>query len=385
MNNTKNNLEARYSYQTRYYKDVGELKQKIINKTIIPHQVEVQPGPIKGNICWLSCPYCYGSSANDTVERLSLERYLEIMRQIAKGGVKKIVFAGYATDPLNYENIEDLLEVTIDHKQIFGFHTKALKVSDRLVKQITSQSITSLSYFSVSVDAGYNESYNKVHGVSNLNAKIYDRVIENIKNISNFRNNTNAPLDLSITYLVNNINNSSDEVLKHVHDFRDAGVDLIRFTFPQVPRGYEHKDGDLFIPNRNQVLEFMDRLAPLIKNENSEDCKVIILDLDKDYQIGHIERTLPCFARFIFPSIGFDGWLSHCSESTAPHFSDLALGNLSERDFWDIFYDYDVKHFKEYMVGACRKMVKTKCKCDRKEHVVNAGISDSGIFASELK
>ena len=94
-----------------------------------------------------------------------------------------------------------------------------------------------MSYFSVSVDAGYNESYNKVHGVSNLNAKIYDRVIENIKNISNFRNNTNAPLDLSITYLVNNINNSSDEVLKHLHDFRDAGVDLIRFTFPQVPRG----------------------------------------------------------------------------------------------------------------------------------------------------
>ena len=81
---------------------------KIINKTIVPHQVEVQPGPMRGNICWLSCPYCYGNTAIDTGERLSKERYLEIMDQIAEGGVNKIIFAGYATDPLNYENIEEL-------------------------------------------------------------------------------------------------------------------------------------------------------------------------------------------------------------------------------------------------------------------------------------
>ena len=115
----KKNLESRYSYQTRYYKDVTELKEKIINKTIIPHQVEVQPGPLKGNLCWLSCPYCYGNSAQDAGERLSPDRYLEIMKQIAEGGVNKIIFAGYATDPLNYEHIEDLLGVTLDYNQIF--------------------------------------------------------------------------------------------------------------------------------------------------------------------------------------------------------------------------------------------------------------------------
>lgn len=385
MDTKKKNLKSRYKYQTAYFNNVEKLRESILNKTIIPHQVEVQPGPEGGKICWLECPYCYGGSSIDTGERLSLDRYLEIMDQIAEGGVSKIIFAGYATDPLNYVHIEELHNKTILYNQIFGFHTKAIKVSNILINQLTDPRIEPLSYFSVSVDAGTNESYNKVHGVSNLKAKIYDRVIDNIKNITKARSKTKVPLDLSITYLVNNINNSSDEVLKHINDFRDAGVDLIRFTFPQVPRGYEYGEGDLFIPKRDEVLEFMHRLTPLVKKEDSDACKVIIMDLDKDYKIDQMKRTLPCYARFVFPSIGFDGWLAHCSESAAPHFRDNALGNLSNTDFWDIFYDYDVNNFKKYMVGACKKMVKTNCKCDRKEHVVNAGIINSGVFNPELK
>ena len=86
------------------------------------------------------------------------------MDQIAEGGVNKIIFAGYATDPLNYVHIDELHYKTLLYNQIFGFHTKALKVSDKLISQITDKNIARLSYFSVSVDAGYNESYNKVHG-----------------------------------------------------------------------------------------------------------------------------------------------------------------------------------------------------------------------------
>ncbi len=376
----KKNLVTRYSYQSRYYADINELKRKILNRTIIPHQVEIQPGPIGRDICWLKCPYCYGHTAQDSGERLTPERYVTIMKQIAEGGVKKVIFAGYATDPLFYNYIEDIVQVALDYNQVTGFHTKAINISDRLVNQITGLSIAPLSYFSISVDAGNNESYNKVHGVPQSQAKLYDQVLSNIGRLVHARAQTQSPLDISATYLLNPLNDSSEEVLKSIHDLREAGVDLIRFTFPQVPRGYSVGPSDSNIPSCDKITENMARLRPLIEKENDSQCQVLILDLDRVHDIYDVPRSLPCFARFIFPSIGFDGWLSHCSESAAPHFRDLAMGNLQEQDFWEVFYNYDVNDFKGGLNVSCNKMEQLNCKCDRKEHVVNSRIVESGVF-----
>ena len=381
MKEVKKNLLSRYSYKTKYYDDADKVMERIINKTIIPHQVEVQPGPINGKICWLKCPYCYGKSSKDTGERLKRDRYVEILKQIAEGGVNKIIFAGYSTDPLNYEHIEDLVQVPREYNQIFGFHTKALKVSDRLVEQITDPGISPLSYFSISVDAGSNETYNVVHGLSRNGAKHYSRVLENIKKISRVREQTGAPLDISATYLINSHNSNKEEVLSAIKDLRDSGVDLIRFTFPQVPRGYNGSDQDENIPNRELITEYMGTLRPIIENETNDSCQVLIMDLDSQYSTYRMDRTLPCFAKFIFPSIGFDGWLSHCSESAAPHFRDLALGNLNDRDFWDLFYDYDAKKLIELFNDNSKRMKELNCKCDRKEHVVNERMSQNGMFS----
>lgn len=377
----KKNLATRYSYRTRYFDSVSVLKEKILNKTIIPHQVEIQPGPLKGkSLCWLRCPYCYGQTSYDTGERLTPERYIDILKQIAKGGVNKLVFAGYTTDPLNYDHIEDLLQVALDNQQIFGFHTKALRVSERFVSQVTNSQIRPMSYFSVSVDSGTNETYNKVHGIPQSSAKLYDQMLKNINKIVKARKKTGAILDISATFLINNLNNSDKEALKSIKDLRSAGVDLIRFTFPQVPRGYERKNKDKNIPDRKEILSYMKRLRPIIENENSSRCQILIMDLDTDHNIYQLPRTLPCFARFIFPSIGFDGWLSHCSESAAPHFHKISIGNLNKHNFWDLFYNYDPKTLKKYWQKISKNMENLNCKCDRKEHVVNSRIKDSGIF-----
>ena len=124
----------------------------------------------------------------------------------------------------------------------------------------------------------------------------------------------------------------------------------------------------------------MKRLRPLIEKENDSQCQVLILDLDGMHDVYEVPRSLPCFARYIFPSIGFDGWLSHCSESAAPHFRGLAMGNLQEQDFWDVFYNYNVDDFKGGMDSSCQKMEQFNCKCDRKEHVVNSRLKESGVF-----
>ena len=97
---------------------------------------------------------------------------------------------------------------------------------------------------------------------------------------------------------------------------------------------------------------------------------MVLIDYDADQQITEA-RTLPCVARFIFPAISYDGYLSNCSQSAATNFRDMSLGNLQTRDFWDAFYSYDEKNIFSFMKKEFKKMIKNDCRCDRKEHTVN--------------
>ncbi|MDX8394269.1 MAG: radical SAM protein [Mariprofundales bacterium] len=379
----KNNdqLADRYKFSAQYIDDYNEFKYNLINKTIIPHQVEFQPPPRSSKkICWLECPYCYGLSAKDNGDRMVKERAIEVMHQIANGSVKKVIFAGYATDPLNSPYLEDLLEIAIDNKMVFGFNTKAIKTSPRLLELLTRTDIVRKSYMSFSIDAGSNEVYNAIHNVSNKKAKLYDRVLNNVIAVAKAREESGALYDISAVYLVNIHNNSIEEVSRFITDFKDAGCNLLRFTFPQPPRGIHVEDG--VVPSDIECRQYKEKLSPIIKAASSDDCLVMIVDADSKHDIFHKPRTVPCFARFIYPTVGFDGWLYHCSQSSSPNFRPMALGNLNIQDFWDVFYDYDVTNIADYFSQCTEKMAKTGCRCDRKMHLLNASVINSAVFDS---
>lgn len=366
------NLTNVYSYKNMYFNSPEQLIKQIREKTIIPHQVEIQPGPKSNKLCWLDCPYCYGGSSKMSSEALDDMRYIDVLKEIAVGKVNKLIFAGYATDPLNYKFIANLTQVPLEYNQIMGFHTKAIKVSNSLLMQLGDKNLKKGSYFSVSVDAGSVETYNIVHGLDKNKTTFYNKVVENFGKINEIRKINNNPLDLSATYLLNEHNSSIDEVKNFIKDFKNAGADILRFTFPQKPRGYvEDLEGDKDVPERNRQKEIYNNLKTLIESENSNDCNVIIIDYDTQMNIHDTIRTLPCFAQWIFPSIGYDGHLYHCSESSAPHFRSFSLGNLNNNNFWDLFYDYDTNNLNELMSKDALEKNKHDCRCDRKEHTVN--------------
>ena len=368
-------LEKKYQFQTNYVENIENFKNNILNKTVIPHQVEFQAPPRGKKICWLECPYCYGLSAKDTGERLEKERGLEILRQILDGGVKKIIFAGYATDPLNCSYITQLLDITIKKKSIFGFNTKAIKISEDFFETLRNNKIVDGSYISLSVDAGSNETYNKIHGVK-TNTKIYDKVLENTKKLGDIRKNNY--FDLSAAYLVNIHSNKKEDNENFIISFKEAGCNLLRFTFPQQPKGVKMDQG--VIPTEKEKIEYKDILNSLKNKYETKNCSILIVDADTDHNIFNKPRTVPCYARYIFPTVGFDGWLYNCSQSSAPNFRGSALGDLTKENFWDLFYKYNVKEFDKFQISCNKKINDSGCRCDRKEHVINKNIIDSKIF-----
>lgn len=372
----KNALVSRYLYESPYVKDLHQFKEDIRHKRVIPHQVEIQPGPLGKNICWLECPYCYGKSAINTPERLSLERYIEVMKDIMNGGCKKFIFAGWATDPLYYKHIDDLVQTAVDGGAVIGFNTRVIDISDRLVNLVTRADVAKNSYMSISVNAGNNENYNKVNGARSMKAKLYDRVVENVGRIVAARKASGASLDLSVSYLVNQYTCSKEEVMKFISDFKAVGVDLIRFSCPQIPRG-DVMGENAFVPTKEEYDAYIDTLIKDIEGANDDTCKVLVTKNEDKFLKA---RTVPCFARFIYPTIGYDGWLYHCSQSSGSNFRSQALGNLSTDNFWDLLYDYDSKNLEGYFAGCAQKMAENNCRCDRKEHTVNTSINQAGFF-----
>ena len=368
-------LEDKYQFKTNYIENFETFKKDILKKKIIPHQVEFQAPPRGEKICWLECPYCYGLSAEDTKERLEKERGIEILKQILKGGVKKIIFAGYATDPLNCSYIEDLLELTISKKAIFGFNTKALRVSEKFLSILDKGEITEGSYISLSIDAGSNETYNKIHNVKG-SANIYDKVLKNVKNLGMCREKNK--FDLSAAYLVNIHSGNSYDYEKFINDFIDAGCNLLRFTFPQQPKDVKTEKG--VVPSEKEIISYKAELEKLQKKYSSSNCSILVIDADSENNIYNKPRTTPCYARYVYPAVGFDGWLYNCSQSSAPNFRASALGNLNKSDFWNLFYDYDNENFEDFSTKCNSKINGSGCRCDRKEHVVNNSVIESKIF-----
>jgi len=372
---TEKEMFSKYLYKTDYIEDYEKFKKDIIAKTVVPYQVEIQPGSTSKKICWLECPFCYGKSAKDTGERLPKERYIDLINQIASGGVKKVIFAGWATDPLFYKNIDDLVEVALDKGLIVGFNTRAINLSDRLIDLLTSDSVPEGSYISVSIDSFNNDSYNQVHAVSD-NSKLYDRVLGNVRRLTRKSQEGEDRLFVSATYLITQYNCQIENINSFIADFKEMGVDLIRFSFPQIPRGYSEGESTLVFTH-SERMNLRKELTPLIQSQNNGSSKVLFVDGE---DLFYNERSTPCYARFIYPTIGFDGWLYHCSQSAGSNFHSIALGNLHEKGFWECFYDYDTEDMTGYLSQTSLGFDEVSCRCDRKEHTVNTAVNNSGVF-----
>ena len=124
----------------------------------------------------------------------------------------------------------------------------------------------------------------------------------------------------------------------------------------------------------------MTELKEWIISYDSKDCRVLVTDPDTENDIFYKNRTLPCVARFIYPTVGFDGRLYQCSQSAAPNFKETEIGDLKKDDFWELYYNYDVSDFENFFKTTGELMNKVGCRCDRKEHIANTKIQKSKLF-----
>lgn len=155
------------------------------------------------NFCNHKCIFCTNPRMERKKGRLSIDIYKKFINDAYELGLREVGL--YTTgEPFVVKNINDYIKIAKDAgiEYIYITTNGALATPERLVSAVES----GLNSIKFSVNAGSKETYKLVHGVDD-----YDKVIEHIKFISNYRKDNNINMRIMVSCVVTKFLEDLDE------------------------------------------------------------------------------------------------------------------------------------------------------------------------------
>ena len=171
------------------------------------------------NGCNHACYFCNNPHQQRKISRMPKDLGFRIMKEAVEAGVEEIGF--YNTgDPFVSTDLEDFVAEAkrLGYRYIYLTTNGALATAER-AKRVIDSGLDSIKF---SINAGSKETYLAVHGKDD-----WDKVITNLKWISDYKNRANQPLYLAISYVQTQITqNEAEDFKKKFEDFVDESSDI---------------------------------------------------------------------------------------------------------------------------------------------------------------
>lgn len=171
------------------------------------------------NNCANNCVMCFAKELREKIiAAISMENLINIFNDFKKLGGKSVRLTG-GGDPLNHPNIKDIIE----HLAALELKITIETNGDLLTKNVMETIAQCVNHLRISVDAFDNVSRNNVHRPHNRKFT-YDKLIENIKYITNKANelNRNEELFIGATFIA--LPENYLGISKFVSDMHNLGV-----------------------------------------------------------------------------------------------------------------------------------------------------------------
>ena len=302
----------------------------IENITIPPYEIEIQPS----SICNLSCIWCVGSGIQRIRETKKLDNLITeqkvdsladniINYQVGKFKVDTIKLSGFVGDPLIEKKVTSrLIKRFHAAKRRIGLFTNGIYLNDPEIMDL----ITCIDYLHISLDAGSPQTFCKLKlmGLTDTNCmELFDKIINNIIQISNIRDTKNSELEITVGYILTSQN--YHEVFELAKRLKDIGVNRMRFRNDLL---------GLHSLKEDQKDAIYHELFERIEDELIDDDFKITIQQEVEYDIKKIEN-LVCRSHFLWGTVGSDGSVYPCNHCT--FFGAHNYGNVLNRTFRDIW------------------------------------------------
>ena len=158
------------------------------------------------NGCNHECLFCMNRLMTRKVKRMSFNFYKKVLKEAKKLGVKELGL--YATgEPFMHTKLEEfvLLAKEMGFSYVYTTTNGAL-VDEKRLKKVIDCGLDSIKF---SVNAGSRKTYKTIHGKDE-----WEKVCKNINFVSNYRDNQNLDIKLSISSVVTNLTFHEKEDLR---------------------------------------------------------------------------------------------------------------------------------------------------------------------------
>lgn len=186
-------------------------KFREIEKGIMPVPVTCEIDLTDG-FCNHKCTHCFfGTNTKENPIILETEIAKNLIHELAEHGVKGVEFSG-GGEPTTHPKICEIIEYATSLGISVGLITNGSLLNK--VFPVANK----LDFIRISLDAGTRETHELIHGVSE-----FDRIIDNIKNLSNYMN----PTKIGVGFLI--VENNINDILKAAELVKQLKCRFIQF------------------------------------------------------------------------------------------------------------------------------------------------------------
>ena len=272
------------------------------------------------NFCNHKCIFCANSKMTRKRGFINEELAYSVLEQAYSLGMREVGF--YATgEPLMNKNLEKYVKKAkkTGYDYIYLTTNGALMTEERAVGLLEA-GIDSVKF---SINAGTEESYEKIHGHNN-----FHQVIDNLRRLDALRKINNPQMKLFVSYIINRINIDEQQTLK------------------QLVGNYV--DDILFVNVANQSGLMCEEVKRLTVEHDEHDFNI----------------TIPCFQAFHTVNVSYEGYLTACCADFQNYLAVADLNEVSLKDAWDseAFCKLRDKHLTDSLEGTLCYNCAYNCK-----------------------
>jgi radical SAM protein with 4Fe4S-binding SPASM domain len=280
---------------------------------------------------------------------LTIDGYAKLLEDLI-GKTNLIEISGIGTDPITYPYFCQLVSLIKERNFNFGIHTKGFKLTKELCKLLNSGN-TEGNYITISLDSGFRELYNVLHG-SPKYSKIFDHIVKQMGILKKEKEQNNSKLRINISYLLFKDNSNVEHIQKFIEIFEPL-TDVLRFSIPQVPN--KAKPIGYLSPDE------IDAVLDILKNFEKEN--IIVLNFGNSEHDTNFKR---CWAQRFNLTIDKAGNVFPCPQVALSDYNHLRYGNLRDKTIWEIWNSKKRKEILGMYVDDMKCLV-----CDRKDENIN--------------
>ena len=313
-------------------------------------QVELHPG-VHCDV--FHCPFCFAKDHILSQDLLPLAEYDTLFSEL-KGQLEFVELSGIATDPLTYPEFEGLIRCILGHKLSFGIHTKGLRLTGSLAREIVRGD--SASFITLSLHAPDAPTFNRVHQMTHDHTA-FSRILENLRNFRKLRDQAGSAVRINLSYLLFRGNSQREVLSKFVEQFSEL-ADCIRFSIPQVTHNGQQMD----------YLSHDEIPGALANARTLQSGRVIVLDYDDSMHKGGFTN---CHAKRFGITVDKSGNVYPCPHVALPRFARIRYGDLRTQSITEILHSRQKKAIEQMPVQQMDCEV-----CSRRDESINCSNSN---------